>query len=334
MNIGITIPSLHVAGGIKCLLKVASGLRARGHKVTCYWRSYSTLNHLKSLFIPPIVRWTEEPHQVVPVLEWSDIPRHDALIASSWRTATPVCAWSQSTGGKGLYYIQHHEAMWDGGEEAAATYKLPLKQVVISSWLQTTMKQVYGQESTVLVTPVDEALFQEVNPRPDRPQRVLLLHHTFDWKGFPEGVAAIEEVRRTHPRLQPVVLAGRERPAGLPAGYEVHFQPGPKELRQLYAGCGIFLCSSWHEGLGMPAMEAMATGALLVTTDTGGSRDYAIQGQTAWVSLPRDPKGLARGLAQGLERWDELEPMRHKGQAKIREFQWGRNLDILESLLR
>jgi len=45
----------------------------------------------------------------------------------------------------------------------------------------------------------------------------------------------------------------------------------------------------------MPAMEAMACGAALLTYDNGGCRDYARDGETALVARRRDVDDLARG---------------------------------------
>jgi glycosyltransferase involved in cell wall biosynthesis len=48
----------------------------------------------------------------------------------------------------------------------------------------------------------------------------------------------------------------------------------------------------------MPAMEAMACGAALVTYDNGGCRDYARDGETALVARRRDVADLADRLAR------------------------------------
>jgi glycosyltransferase involved in cell wall biosynthesis len=334
MKIGITIGTPHVAGGTKCLLKVASGLRRRGHRVNVFFEAYSRLNYLRGRFFPQYIRWTEKSHRIHPLKSWSKLPLdYDVMVASSWRTAEPVAAWCQKTGRKGLYYVQHDESIWDGGEKAAQTYYLPLKKIAISTWLRDILKNTYQQESLLCVTPVDESLFENFSPHPNRSRRVLMLHHTFDWKGFEDGLSAIEKSREKHPDFQLVVLGGREENPELPEGTEYHFQPSREAMNHLYAGCGIFLCPSWHEGLGMPAMEAMATGALLVTTDTGGSRDYAFQGETALVSAPRHVEALAANLTLALSQWTSLEKMRQSGREIVRQWTWEKQLDSIETLM-
>ncbi len=84
----------------------------------------------------------------------------------------------------------------------------------------------------------------------------------------------------------------------------------------------------------MPAMEAMACRSALVTTDTGGSRDYALHGQTALVSLPKEPGELAKNLAILLEDNSRLELLSENGFKKIQEFDWDNNTKRLEQLFQ
>lgn len=334
MRIGITIPTLNVAGGVKCLLELGWHLRERGHEVGYYWQAYSFKNFLKNRIMPPRVLWTPHEHLVTPIRNWTDLPEADVMIASSWRTAGPVAQWQREGKGRGLYWVQHHEALWDGGAPAAATYRLPLSKVAISTWLQEILERDYGQRSTLCVTPVDDDLFEARDFSENRARRVLMLHHTFDWKGVQDGLDAFALARESIPDIELVVLGGRVETPALPDGVEYHFQPDRRELSRLYASCGIFLCPSWHEGLGMPAMEAMATGAMLVTTDTGGSRDFAHHGVTALVSPPRDPKALGSNLELGLRQWDSFEGLRLAGREQVREFRWEENCARLEGLIQ
>jgi len=334
MKIGITIPTLNVSGGVKCLLKTSELLRQRGHEVYLYWQAYSFKNYVKHKLFAPTINWTDSKHTLIALKSWSDIPNHlDKVIASSWRTAAAVCDWSKRTSKQGLYYIQHDESIWDGGDKAAATYTLPLDKIVISTWLQQIMEDSYKQKSLKLITPVDSALFDTVSENPDRRNRVLILHHNFEWKGFEEGLKAFEKVKKDIPHIKLVVLGGREPLPELPAHVEYHFKPNTRALRELYASCGTFLCPSWHEGLGMPSMEAMATGSLLVTTDTGGSRDFAIHGSTAFVSSPKDTDTLSDNLTMALMQWPSLVKMREDGRQKITTFNWDQNIANLELLM-
>ena len=89
--------------------------------------------------------------------------------------------------------------------------------------------------------------------------------------------------------------------------------------------------TSNNEGFGLTAVEAMACGAALVSTDCGGSRDYALPGTTADVL----PVGDAAGLAAAVDALLDDEPRRLRyaqaGLDHIAMFDWDRSATILRT---
>ena len=92
--------------------------------------------------------------------------------------------------------------------------------------------------------------------------------------------------------------------------------------------------ASLAEGLGMPAMEAMACKSALVTADTGGCRDYAINGETALISPDRDVDGLTMNLIRLLNDEPLLKSISKNGHQKISEFSWQRNCSQLQNIFK
>lgn len=60
----------------------------------------------------------------------------------------------------------------------------------------------------------------------------------------------------------------------------------------------VFVFPSWIEGFGIPPLEAMACGAAVVVTDSGGVREYAQDGDNCLLV----PAGNAAAIAQAIER--------------------------------
>ena len=79
----------------------------------------------------------------------------------------------------------------------------------------------------------------------------------------------------------------------------------------------------------MPAMEAMMCGTALVTTDTGGSRDYALNEETALVSPIKNPEALAKNLIRVLTNDSLRLQLGEKGYQKIQQFSWDLNCEQL-----
>ena len=337
MKVTFLAPHIRIAGGVRAILTYADRLAGRGHDVTVLvpakhvWRTWSrNLRGAGPDWIPgfrPRVRW---------VASWDPprLPSGDALIATAWQTTAAVAAAPRSCGAK-FYLVQHFESLYHGAPaEVDRTYALPLRKIVISSWLRDIMKERFGAEAEVLVTPVDRTLFHPVEgARASDALRVLMLHHDYAWKGVREGIEAMAAVRTKHPEVQLVGFGVRAPREKLP--YDEFHENLPQErLAWLYSRCPIYLCPSWDEGLGMPSMEAMACGAALVTFDNGGSRDYARDGVTAFVAPHRDVGGLARCL----ERMVSDDALRAEIAARGRQFvtqsfDWDRATARLEVIL-
>ena len=321
---------------MRAILGYADRLAARGHAVTLIvpasgalraaWRNARRIGPDWVAGFRPRVLWVSR-------WEAETLPDADVTLATAWQSATVVAAAPARCGAK-FYLIQHYESLYHGAPATVdATYRLPLRRVVISTWLAEIMRERFAAESEVLVTPVDRALFHRVDARVTTPRpRVLMLHHTYAWKGVADGLEAVARARSRAPQLCLVgfgVRAPRER-----APYdEFHANPRQDALAALYSGCDIYLCPSWDEGLGMPSMEAMACGVALVTYDNGGSRDYARDGETALVARRRDVEHLAACLSRMATDEAVRTRLGAAGQAFVTTaFDWDRATARLEAL--
>jgi len=337
VKITFLCPHLRIAGGVRAILTYADRLAAAGHAVEvvvpaksrarALWRS---LRRVGPEWIPGFRA------RIVWVDRWraSALPDGDAVVATAWQSAAPVAAAPARCGRK-FYFVQHYESLYHGEAAAVdATYRLPLRKIVISTWLSDVMRERFDSEAEILVTPVDPALFHTVpvTVQTSRP-RVLMLHHEYAWKGTADGFAAVARVKGRIPALH-LVGFGVSAPRG-PAAYdEFHANPPQDRLADLYSGCEIYLCPSWDEGLGMPPMEAMACGAALVTYDNGGCRDYARDGQTALVARRRDVADLAAKLEQVAADPALRARLAAAGSEFVRSaFEWGRAVRRLEEIL-
>ena len=62
----------------------------------------------------------------------------------------------------------------------------------------------------------------------------------------------------------------------------------------------VAMPSTYPEGLGLVALEAMAAGAPVVGTAIGGIPESVIDGETGWLVPPGDVAALAAALADAL----------------------------------
>jgi D-inositol-3-phosphate glycosyltransferase len=70
------------------------------------------------------------------------------------------------------------------------------------------------------------------------------------------------------------------------------------ELRRLYRQAAIFVLPSDEEGLGIVALEAMASGLPVISTRNGGAETAVRDGETGLLTPVGDPGALARAIEQ------------------------------------
>jgi glycosyltransferase involved in cell wall biosynthesis len=102
-----------------------------------------------------------------------------------------------------------------------------------------------------------------------------------------------------------------------------------EELAALYRGARCVVYASLYEGFGLPILEAMASGAPVVTSRGGATEETA--GGAAVLVDPLDPEAIAAGIGDALERRDDLVS---RGLGRSRAFTWAAAADAVERLWR
>lgn len=358
MRITFVLPFVHLTGGIKAPMEYGNRLHAMGHSVTFVYPRLSPYPAATSVYQRGLsARWhafkSETRYQVSRLLshspvDWFDlkstlirvsdlaekhVPDGDVIVAIDWPTAEYVNTYGPRKGSK-FYLIQGYE-IWSGPRERVdATWHLPLRKIVVSSWLKRLAEEQFGE--TVLgplIHGVDLEQFYNRHKVYHRPRRVGMLYHRVAVKGVADGIRAFEVARRHFPNIQLVMYGSGPPGPDVPDYVEYHIRPTRDKLRQLYCSCDIWLCSSRMDGGPMHSQEAMACGCALVTTNVGAVLDYTIPEKTALVSPPGDPDALAHNLMRLLGDEVQLKLIAQAGYEYIRTFTWERAVRQLESFL-
>ena len=102
-----------------------------------------------------------------------------------------------------------------------------------------------------------------------------------------------------------------------------------QELAALYRGARVVAFPSLYEGFGIPVLEAMASGAPVVTSGGGATEEVA--GGAAVLVDPRDVASIAAGLEEAAARRDELRAL---GLERARAYSWRAVADAVETVWR
>src|SRR5680860_38068 len=112
-------------------------------------------------------------------------------------------------------------------------------------------------------------------------------------KGLDRLIDSYAQLRARGREVTDLVLAGRNNPAlalmnqirdlGLAAHIHVRSDVPTVALPSLFQGASVYLQTSYEEGLGISVLEAMGTGLPVVATETAGTLETVIRGETGWL---------------------------------------------------
>jgi glycosyltransferase involved in cell wall biosynthesis len=328
-------------GGYRVVYEYADYLAGKGHEVTLVYprqasveRDRSPVDRAKDMVWPSLIALRNRPlvnwHKLHPLIRTEltsaltdrDVPDGDIVVATSWRTAGPAAALSPRKGQK-FYLIQHHET-WDGPEEEVdATWRLPLRKIVISKWLLELGEKLGASDMRHIPNGIDLQRFRVINPPERRPLGILSLYHDQIFKGIPDAMAVLSAYHERFPDVPITMFGAKERGPDLPDWIEFHHNPDQDALvRDIYNANSVYYSASLAEGWALPPAEAMACGLAFVGTDIGGFRDYATHGETALLAPPGDRAGMLANLI-AISEDDALRRLiQQNGTRNIARFTW------------
>jgi glycosyltransferase involved in cell wall biosynthesis len=352
VRISFVLPLADLSGGVRTIAIHVRNLRARGHQVTVVSNTHwapPLRRRIKSLLLGrgwPGAPVPEPGHfedmgldhtrlpRYRPVVD-ADLPEADAVIATWWTTAEWVAALAPSRGTK-FHLVQDHE-IWGGDRRRVdAAFSLPLRKIVVSSWLDEVMRREYGQAPVATVrNAVDPAEF-DAPPRHKQPTfTVGLTYATKPNKGTDVALRAFDLAARDVPGLR-LVSMGNEPVLDtlpLPAGADFTLRARGPQVRELYARCDAWLFPSRWEGFGLPVLEAMACRTPVIGTPAGAARELI--GEGGGVLVPVGDAGAMAAAIRDLAALDDAawRALSDQARATATSYGWDDATTALERAL-
>jgi glycosyltransferase involved in cell wall biosynthesis len=335
-------------GGFKVVYEYAAGLARRGHQVTllhpgalerpttwqgrlAVWKWWVRRHLRKKPWAPWFVFPKGVRFRVIPWYTPTALPKTGVILATAWQTAPIVAQASQGTS-RGLYLVQHFEDWSGDAQTIEATFRLPLRILTISGWLQERIAQA-GGKAEILRNRIDLSEFGiDTPPEVRDPNTILVLVHALAWKGTADALEALRLVA-TQRAIRPILFGTHHLP-NLPADMPFVCAPHGTALRALYNQASIFLAPSHSEGWGLPPCEAMACGAAVVATDIGGHREFCVSDKNCLLVSPKNPEQMAEAIGRLLDEPPLRMQLAYAGAQSIRSFDTEDSLLRLEQILR
>ena len=277
-------------GGIAVLYSHVAALREHGFE--------AFIVHATPGFRYPLAR------QDIPVIDASNlgVSRSDVLVVPEDHPAAIRKCRALSC--RKVLLCQNHFYVFDGLEPGETWSDFGFSgYLCVSRPVQQALRKWFGVEASVVRPAIHSSFFNEAS----KPLASPITAACMPRKGLP------------HLRLVQGLLATRPVGGSDIAWVEINGLSQDQVAAHLRAA-HIYVSTSEAEGLGLPPLEAMAAGCLVVGFAGGGGLDYATADNGVWVP-DEDPWALAEALRQTLvdladpQRTAVLEAKRRAGRA-------------------
>lgn len=352
MRIAFQLDRMRTDGATRVFVNLGNQLLARGH--TVYIVVMSAPKDLPFSFDCSVIearKGTRNNHLrsvLSPLFLPRMTPRIDVAIGSSVPVAYSVYVTAVIRGARGVNFIQGDDIhLYDDGSVmrsrrmirlyrllARLSYKLPVKVIANSEWSAQRYREHRGRPVAGIIHPgVDSSVFSPRAGVKQEQRTVVTIGRRHAFKGLGDTLEALDFLKGKFD-FQLIVISGEQVRVEKKDYPIMIIQPkDDMELSWLYNQADVFIQSSWSEGFGLPALEAMACGAPVVVTDSGGVREFARPGVNCVMVRPRDPLAIARAVAVLFDDKPMREGLANGGIETARRFSWEESGRRLEEIL-
>lgn len=115
---------------------------------------------------------------------------------------------------------------------------------------------------------------------------------------------------------------------------QVRFAGHRHDIRQILKAADVFVHPSLREGLGIAALEAMASGLPLITSNIQGIKDYMADGKTGYSFNPDDVDGYAKAIRALAEDRERRLAIGKFNQLAVQKYSLSNSMREVESILQ
>ena len=331
-NITFLSPGLNKnRGGERVIFKYALALTKFGHNVTIVvpkntvFLNSNAINILEySSILPPFYsRQLGYIDAIWPAI--SKIPKNTEILIGTYIPQLIISNIYKILT-KNIKYIvfnQDFTDMFTNRPERKLMFKyypkLADKIISISHFCAKEIKDLSGRDSVIIPNGIEEDFIVN-NIVLEKENYIFWLGSKNKHKGFQDFWNAMNIVWEKFPNIKLITTEGAF--ATNNNTQIITINGNIELLKSIYQKATLFVCSSHSEGFGLPALEAMASGCPVVTTDTGGSREYSKHNYNCVVVEKKKPQKLAEGILNMLNNPQKREFFAQNGVTTAKKYKW------------
>lgn len=334
LKIAFLLPNSGVGGGVRAIVCFGNELLKMGHEVRIFYRDdteairklYNRIRYGRRK------NWLDDfngESYAYNHLVAHSFAQDELILSMCARTTFDACSLPENVGIKVLHC---HGAEIENWDYMVKSWKLKIPKIVVSTHLIDQIKQETGEE-VMGVAPdgVDTSEYFSCIPYDKR----NAIGGVVRWSPSKSPETTVEIFRKLHESIPDANLVsyGADKKANLDF---VSFtrNPSVSKAREIYSSCRIWFLASKHEGFGLPVLEAMACGCVVVSTNCGGPSDIIKDGVNGFIVDVGDADAMVAKI-KGL--WADAELLQQMSINAIetaKRFTWQAGAEKLEGYLQ
>lgn len=350
MNICFVLPQMlrKPVGGYKMVYEYANRLSDNWHNVAILFLNDNALKRFKvpkllrkeliEIFTQVEPRWFSLNNKVKKYSSTNEIvseldEKFDLAIATGVDTVEKTIQIFKKA--KKAYFIQGYENWVYPDEKIDETFRVGLDNIVIAEWLKDKVEECSGKTPILIKNPIDTSVYKMKQSIEERnPYTIGVLYHSNELKGFKYAYDAIIQLKQMYPELK-IKMFGTSKPDfKLPSWIEFTLNASKEDTVKIYNSVSIFLCATVSEGYGLTGLEAMSCGAVLVSTDYNGVKEYAVNEENALLSPVKNVEALVCNVKKVIEDYNLRKRLSSNGISRAKNFSWEKAISLFENYIQ
>ena len=329
LQITFLLDHANLCGGVKSVLEYSNYLVKRGHNVSI------VCHDPKPDWLPLEAAYIQVPLDI-PLVD--ALPESDIIITTFWRQMVdcykaqkaPVIHFEQ-----GDTYIFEFDDYDASSQELFRYYwSVPIPIIVVSSGLSNKIEKIFKRKPQILPYALNDKVFypRSMNQQNfERPCVLFVGPEQWPFKGISDILTAITIVQQRGYEIEPVWVT--QFPPVSPFEGSLYVSPSQKQLGELYRAADIYVCGSYYESFGLPALEAMTCGCAVISTNHAGVFEYAEPDQNCLLTNIGDPSALAEAIIELLQDEEKRARLVRGGYETAKKFNIELVIDRFEQLI-
>ncbi len=337
MKISFLLPNDGIGGGVRAIVRFGNELISMGHHVRIFHKNINNGISRKLRRIYYVTRYGFQKNWLDDFqgfscsynkLEPAKFVEDEIILSMCAQTTLDAYSLPEQVGIKVLHC---HGAEIENWDYMVKSWQLPMPKIVVSSYLIDLIKKETGQDALgVAPDGVDTKEYYPciINSRD-------AIGGCVRWSSSKDPETTIEIFRKLYKDIQSVQLISFGSDRKPPLNF-VQFKRSPTitQAREIYSRCKVWFLASKAEGFGLPILEAMACGCVVVSTDSGGPRDIISDGVNGFLVKIGDVEGAVKKIKILYANDSLREEMSTQAIETAKKFTWSAGAAKLESYLK